>query len=89
MDIENIWSVFLEKIEMKVKPVLFQTWFKDTKLINLNNNTATVIVPLDVHKKHLKEIYEKGCTETLVADCYPASHSAACRPGIPARQTPS
>ena len=66
MDIENIWSVFLEKIEMKVKPVLFQTWFKDTKLINLNNNTATVIVPLDVHKKHLKENYNDIIKETFM-----------------------
>ena len=32
-----MWSVFLSKIEIKLKPVLFQTWFQDTKLIDLNN----------------------------------------------------
>ena len=66
MDIENIWSVFLEKIEMKVKPVLFQTWFKDTRLIKLNEEIALVEVPLDVHKKHLKENYSDIIKETFM-----------------------
>ena len=66
MDIENIWSVFLEKIEMKIKPVLYQTWFKDTKIINIKNNTVIVEVPLDVHKKHLKENYNDIIKETFM-----------------------
>ncbi|MEI3507973.1 MAG: chromosomal replication initiator protein DnaA [Bacilli bacterium] len=66
MDLENIWSVFLEKIEMKVKPVLFQTWFKDTRLIKLNEEIALVEVPLDVHKKHLKENYSDIIKETFM-----------------------
>ncbi len=66
MDVENIWSVFLAKIEMKVKPVLYQTWFKDTKLIKLTNDEALVEVPLDVHKKHLKENYNEIIKETFM-----------------------
>ena len=66
MDLENIWSVFLEKIEMKVKPVLFQTWFKDTRLIKLNEEIALVEVPLDVNKKHLKENYSDIIKETFM-----------------------
>ncbi len=66
MDLENIWSVFLEKIEMKVKPVLFQTWFKDTRLIKLNEEIALIEVPLDVHKKHLKENYSDIIKETFM-----------------------
>lgn len=66
MDLENIWSVFLKKIEMKVKPVLFQTWFKDTRLIKLNEEIALVEVPLDVHKKHLKENYSDIIKETFM-----------------------
>ena len=66
MDVENIWSVFLSKIELKVKPVLFQTWFKDTKLLKLNNETATVEVPYDVHKKHLTENYGDIIKETFM-----------------------
>lgn len=66
MDVENIWSVFLEKIETKVKPVLYQTWFKDTKLIKIDNDKATIIVPYDVHKKHLKENYNDIVKETFM-----------------------
>ena len=66
MDYENIWQTFLEKIKAKVKPVLFQTWFKDTKLIKLNDEFAFIEVPLDVHKKHLKENYNDLIKETFM-----------------------
>ena len=68
MDLENIWSVFLSKIEIKLKPVLYQTWFQDTKLIDLNNEYAIVEVPLDVHKKHLSENYGEIIKETFLSD---------------------
>ena len=66
MNYENIWQAFLEKIKTKVKPVLFDTWFKDTKLIKLNDDYAFVQVPLDVHKKHLKENYNELIDETFM-----------------------
>ena len=66
MDLENMWNVFLSKVEIKLKPVLFQTWFKDTKLLDLNNEYAIVEVPLDVHKKHLKENYGDIIKETFM-----------------------
>ena len=66
MDLESIWSVFLSKIEIKLKPVLYQTWFQDTKLIDLNNEYAIVEVPLDVHKKHLQENYSDIIKETFM-----------------------
>ena len=66
MEYNNIWQAFLEKIKGKVKPVLFQTWFKDTKLIKLNDEYAFVEVPLDVHKKHLKENYNDLIRETFM-----------------------
>lgn len=66
MDLENMWNVFLSKVEIKLKPVLFQTWFKDTKLLDLNNEYAIIQVPLDVHKKHLKENYGDIIKETFM-----------------------
>ena len=66
MYIENTWNVFLEKIETKVKPVIFQTWFKDTKLININNDIGEILVPYDVHKKHLNENYNDIIKETFM-----------------------
>ena len=66
MDLESMWTVFLSKMEIKLKPVLFQTWFKDTQLIDLNNEYAIIEVPLDVHKKHLKENYGEIIKETFM-----------------------
>lgn len=66
MDLENIWSVFLAKIEEKVKPVLFQTWFKETKLIDLTDDTALIKVSWEVQKKHLKENYGDLIKETFM-----------------------
>ena len=66
MDLENIWNVFLEKIQLKIKPVLFQTWFKETKLVKLTDEKATIEVPFVVHKKHLNENYNDVIKEILL-----------------------
>ncbi len=66
MDLENLWNVFLTKIKEKIKPVLFQTWFQETKLIELNDEYALIKVPLDVHKKHLQENYNDIIKETFM-----------------------
>ena len=66
MDLENMWATFLAKIEIKLKPVLYQTWFENTKLIDLNNDYAIVLVQSDIHKKHLKENYNDIIKETFM-----------------------
>ena len=55
VDISNIWNLFLEKVKDSLDPILYETWFMDTKLIDLNESSAKVLVPMQVHKKHLKE----------------------------------
>lgn len=57
VDISNIWNLFLEKVKDMLDPILYETWFMDTKLIDLNDSSAKVLVPMQVHKKHLKENY--------------------------------
>lgn len=57
MDINTIWDMFLEKIKNELDPILYETWFSETKLYNLDNGIAKIIVPMPVHKKHLKENY--------------------------------
>lgn len=57
MDINNIWNSFLEKIQEVLTPVLYDMWFSETKLIELNQEYAKVLVPMHLHKKHLKENY--------------------------------
>lgn len=57
MDIQAIWNSFLEKVKDNISPMLYETWFAETKLISLEDNTAKIEVPMHVHKKHLKEHY--------------------------------
>lgn len=57
MDINNIWNSFLEKIKEELTPVLYDMWFSETKLIELTEEYAKILVPMPVHKKHLKENY--------------------------------
>ena len=57
MNLEKIWQEFLNKINEDINPVLFDAYFAETKLVELNDNVAKVLVPTAVYKKHLTENY--------------------------------
>ncbi len=65
MDNKTLWKTFLEKMKENISPMLFETWFMETELIELKENHATVLVPMHVHKKHLKENYNDLIQETF------------------------
>ena len=65
MDLNNIWNSFLDKIKNQISDIAFDTWFSETKLINLSNSTATVLVPYHIHKKNLSENYADIIEETF------------------------
>jgi chromosomal replication initiator protein len=58
-NLNNIWNEFLNKIQEKLQPVSFDIWFKDTKLIELNNNTAKVLVQSVIYKKTILRNYNQ------------------------------
>ena len=59
MDTNILWNNFLETIKDQVSSLSYETWFKDTKLYDLSNNTAIIIVPMQLHIKHLTENYKE------------------------------
>lgn len=65
MDKDTIWLNFLNLIRGKLTSLPFDTWFKGTKLHELDDGIATVIVPMHVHKKHLKDNYMDMIVETF------------------------
>ncbi len=65
MDLNSIWNSFLDKIKNQISDISYDTWFSETKLINLNNSTATVLVPYHIHKKNLSENYADIIEETF------------------------
>lgn len=65
MNGEIIWQKFLEIIQNNLSDITFETWFKENKLIEFNDNTIKILVPDILHKKHLKENYNDMVEETF------------------------
>ena len=65
VNVDIIWNNFLDKIKEQISSIAFEAWFKDTKLYKINGNTAIIIVPLNLHKKHLTENYITLIEETF------------------------
>ena len=59
MDIDELWKNFLEIVKNSISSLSYETWFRDTKLVTIRNNSAVIIVPMPVHKKHLMENYKE------------------------------
>ena len=57
MNLDIIWSNLLNQLKDELSSLAYTTWFEDTKLYKLEDDKATIIVPFEVHKKHLKEKY--------------------------------
>ena len=65
MNTDLVWSKFLNKIETEVNSIVYKTWFSNTKLHELKDNIATIIVPMEIHRKHLNDSYLKVIIDTL------------------------
>jgi chromosomal replication initiator protein len=63
MDTDKLWASFLESIKNELSPIAFDTWFSESKLVELNNGCAKVVVPMHIHKKNLKEHYNSFIEE--------------------------
>lgn len=67
MNVESIWEEFLNKIKENTNSMIFETWFMDTKLLELDHGVAKVLVPMHVHKKFLKENYNDLIESTFTS----------------------
>lgn len=65
MNVNVIWTNFLNSIKEQITSLAFDTWFKDTKLVELTNGKAIILVPMHIHKKHLIENYSEMIENTL------------------------
>ena len=58
MNVEKLWNAALEILKTKFSsPATFDTWFANTKLSEIKNNQAILIVEYEMQKKMLKENY--------------------------------
>ena len=58
MDINMLWKNFLLKMKEQISSLSYETWFEPTKLHSLHDGIATIIVPTNLHKKHLSDNYK-------------------------------
>lgn len=65
MDESKIWLNFLELIKGKISSIAYDTWFSETKLYKIDNKIATIIVPMQLHKKNLEENYMQLIIESF------------------------
>lgn len=63
MNVDVLWTNFLTQVKDELSSLAFDTWFKDTKLYKLDNGKAMIVVPMQIHKKHLADKYS-----TLIVD---------------------
>ena len=62
LDYNQIWDKFLNRIKGEIEPINYETWFEETKLIEINNNKAKIQVSMPLAKKHIKEVYNNKVT---------------------------
>lgn len=65
MNIDNIWNKFLSSIKTRLSSLSYETWFSSSKLVELNEEHAVIIVPTIAHKKHLSISYKDIIEEIL------------------------
>ena len=54
---KSVWGELLSKLEKKLKPQNFKTWFKPTQLYSVTSEKLTIMVPNDFFKKWLDRYY--------------------------------
>lgn len=64
MSNDELWTSFLAKMKDSLNAMAYDTWFSETKLLEIKGNVAKIIVPMNIHKKHLKENYSSFMEET-------------------------
>ena len=63
-----LWSKILDRIKTELSSLSFQVWFEETKLYDLNNGVAKIIVPYVLHKEHLAKNYKKLITSSFIEE---------------------
>ena len=61
----NVWDDALAKIQQKMNPSLFGTWFKDTSIISNENGIITIGVKNTFFIKQLKNKYYDIISDAL------------------------
>lgn len=65
MLVEELWTTFLNNVKNEINSASYNAWFHDLKLINVENDSMTIQVPMEIHKKILGDNYYSLMEEIL------------------------
>ena len=65
LNVDILWSNLLNQIKDEVDSLAYTTWFMETKLYKFEDGKAYVIVPMAIHKNHLRSFYDDLITTKL------------------------
>ena len=65
MNYDLLWSKVLENIKLSVTSLVYKTWFENTRIFKIENNEITIVVPMEISRKHLNEKYLKEIIDSL------------------------
>ena len=57
MDNKFSWEQFLDVIRSKLSSVSYDTWFKETSLAKMTDDSIDILVPMSFHKDFLNKNY--------------------------------
>ena len=57
MNDDLLWEKVLKRIKEEVNSLLYTTWFESTKLKRVDGNKFVILVPTEIHRKHLFDKY--------------------------------
>lgn len=63
--VEDLWHSFLDNIKNEINSASYNAWFNDLKLVKLDNDSITIQVPMEIHKKILGDNYYSLIEEIL------------------------
>ncbi|MCA9388947.1 chromosomal replication initiator protein DnaA, partial [Candidatus Berkelbacteria bacterium] len=61
----TIWKTTLGELEVEISPANFRTWFKNTKIININDEGVVVGVPNTFAQDWLRNKYHNQIMDSL------------------------
>lgn len=65
MNINEIWEVVLNHLSQKLSKAKVETWLKPTKIVSLNSEEVTILVPNKFFQNWISENYESLIKEEL------------------------
>ncbi len=65
MLVEELWTTFLSNVKNEINSASYNAWFNDLKLILVENDSLTIQVPMEIHKKILGDNYYSLMEEIL------------------------